>query len=173
MLTCQSFRRRTVCFTEQNVLLKQPIRIECLIKQKPREVLAGKQEREEVGSQLFGSVSIQLSLGNLNGSKPSLARRSCRNKGWRLFLTPGLFWMKYFKLYSLILIPNIGWCNSGYFLVRIKSECDSSCSPYQRHCLCGKILVLWSHDSKGGNNELIVYKNIEHRAIRIIFGPTR
>ena len=49
--TCQSFGRKTVYFTEQNVLLKQPIRIEYLIKQKPRGALAEKQERahEEVG----------------------------------------------------------------------------------------------------------------------------
>ena len=54
----------------------------------------------------------------------------------------------------------------------IKWECDSSCSPCQRHCLSGKLLILWSHDSRGGNNELIVYSNIEYRAIRVIFGPT-
>ena len=39
-------------FTEENVLLKQPIRIEYLIKQKARGALAEKQEQahEEVGS---------------------------------------------------------------------------------------------------------------------------
>ena len=49
---CQSFRCKTVYFTEQNVLLKQPIRIEYLIKQKPRGAIPEKQERahEEVGS---------------------------------------------------------------------------------------------------------------------------
>ena len=31
-------------FTQQNVLLKQPIRIDYLMKQKPRGALAGKQE---------------------------------------------------------------------------------------------------------------------------------
>ena len=42
--TCQSFRPKTMYFTEHNVLLKQPIRIEYLTKQKPRGLLAGKQE---------------------------------------------------------------------------------------------------------------------------------
>ena len=41
--TYQSFRRKTVYFTEQNVLLKQPIRPWCLIKHKPRGALARKQ----------------------------------------------------------------------------------------------------------------------------------
>ena len=36
-------------FTEQVALLKQPIRIEYLIKQKPRGTLAGKQERMRRG----------------------------------------------------------------------------------------------------------------------------
>ena len=40
-----SFRSKTVYFTQQNVLLKQPIRIDYLMKQKPRGALAGKQER--------------------------------------------------------------------------------------------------------------------------------
>ena len=102
----------------------------------------------------------------LNSNKPSLPRLSCRNKGWRLFLTSGLYWRKNFELYSLILIPNIGYLIQDIYQQRIKWECDSSCSPYQKHYLCGRILVLWSHDSKGGNNELI-----EYRTIRIIFGP--
>ena len=42
--TGQIFCRKTVYFTKQNVFLKQPIRIECLIKQKPGGALAGKQE---------------------------------------------------------------------------------------------------------------------------------
>ena len=46
---CQSFRRKAVCFTELNVLLKQPIRIICLFKQKLRGALAGKQERTRWG----------------------------------------------------------------------------------------------------------------------------
>ena len=48
-----------------------------------------------------------------------------------------------------------------------------SCSPYQRHSLCEKLLVLSSDYSRGGNNELSVCKNIEYRNIRIIFGPVR
>ena len=40
-----SFRRKTVYFTKQNVLLKEPIRIDYLNNQKPRRALAGKQER--------------------------------------------------------------------------------------------------------------------------------
>ena len=47
--TCQSLHRKTVYFTEQNVLLKQTIRIEYLIKQEPRRALAGKQERMRRG----------------------------------------------------------------------------------------------------------------------------
>ena len=47
--TCQRFRRKAVYFTERNILLKQPIRIEYLIKQKPRGALAGKQERTRRG----------------------------------------------------------------------------------------------------------------------------
>ena len=35
-------------------------------------------------------------------------------------------------------------------------------------------VFLWGHDSRGGNNGLIVCKNIEYRAIiRIILGPSR
>ena len=59
--TCQSFGRKTVYFTEQNVLLKQPIRIEYLFKQKPRGALAEKQEgahEKVVASQLFALVSL-------------------------------------------------------------------------------------------------------------------
>ena len=37
------FRRKSVYFAEENVLLKQPIRFWCLIKPKPRGTLAGKQ----------------------------------------------------------------------------------------------------------------------------------
>ena len=37
LLTCQSFRRKTAYFTEQNVLLKQPVRIDYLIKKKNYE----------------------------------------------------------------------------------------------------------------------------------------
>ena len=56
---CQNFRRKTVYFTEQSVLLKQPIRIEYLIKQKPEAHLQGNRSAwEEVGSQLFGLVSL-------------------------------------------------------------------------------------------------------------------
>ena len=67
--------------------------------------------------------------------------------------------MKYCKLYSLILIPNIArLVNLGHFPVEDKVGSDSSSSPYQKHCLCGRILVLSSHDSKGGNNELIKYR---------------
>ena len=56
---CQNFRRKTVYFTEQNVLLKQPIRIEYLIKQKPGARLQGNTTAgEEVGSQLFVLVSL-------------------------------------------------------------------------------------------------------------------
>ena len=40
-----SFRRKTMYFTEQNVLLKQPIGIDYLNNQKPRGALAWKQER--------------------------------------------------------------------------------------------------------------------------------
>ena len=49
---CQCFRRKTVYFKEENVLLKQPIRIEYIIKQKLGGALTEKQERahEEVGS---------------------------------------------------------------------------------------------------------------------------
>ena len=47
--TCQSFRRKTVYFTKQNVLLKQPIRIDYLIKEKPWGELAEIQERMRKG----------------------------------------------------------------------------------------------------------------------------
>ena len=52
-LPCHNFRHKTVCFTEQEsteLCLKNPIRIEYLIKQKPRGTLAEKQvltERRE------------------------------------------------------------------------------------------------------------------------------
>ena len=49
LVTCQCFRWKTVYFTEHNVLLKQPIRIEYLIKQKSRGTFAGKQERMRRG----------------------------------------------------------------------------------------------------------------------------
>ena len=48
-LKCQSFCGKTVYFTEQNVLLKQPNKIGYLIKQKPRGALAGKLERMRRG----------------------------------------------------------------------------------------------------------------------------
>ena len=41
--TCQSFRRKTVYFTEQSVLLKKPIRIDYLIKELKRNHEAGLQ----------------------------------------------------------------------------------------------------------------------------------
>ena len=52
--------RKTVYFTELNVLLKQPIRIGYLVKQNPRGALALKQERirrvvsASVSTSLFG-----------------------------------------------------------------------------------------------------------------------
>ena len=46
-----NFSSQTVYFTEQNVLLKQPITIDYLNKQKPRGALAGKQEREKGGGE--------------------------------------------------------------------------------------------------------------------------
>ena len=50
--TCQSFRCKTVYLTEQSVLLKEPIRIDYLIKEKPRGTLAGKQKRMGRGRHL-------------------------------------------------------------------------------------------------------------------------
>ena len=49
------YLRKTVYFTEQNVLLKQPIRIEYPIKQKPRGALAkaGAHEKRQVASCFF------------------------------------------------------------------------------------------------------------------------
>ena len=41
--TCQSFRCKTAYFTEQNVLVKQPVRIDYLMKERLRGALAGKQ----------------------------------------------------------------------------------------------------------------------------------
>ena len=118
--TCQSFRCKTVYLTEQSVLLKEPIRIDFLIKEKPRGTLAGKQKRmgrgRHLGQQeacyLDGSVFLQVSLGNLNGSKPSFTGLSCRTKG--LFLNSGLFRMKYFEL-QFIQFPDIGQCDLGHF----------------------------------------------------------
>ena len=41
---CQSFHRKTVYFTKQNVSSKQPIRIDYLIKEKPQGTLVEIQE---------------------------------------------------------------------------------------------------------------------------------
>ena len=66
--------------------LKQPLRIEYLIKQKPRGTLVEKQLSqkgriegiEEVGS--CHLLLLQVSFGNLNGSKLPLVGPSCRAK---------------------------------------------------------------------------------------------
>ena len=98
-ITCQSFHRKAVYFTELNVLLKQPIRIMYPFNRNREARLQGNRSaRDEVGSQLFGSVSLQVSLENLNSNKSSLAGLSCKNKEWGLFLISGLLWMKYFEL---------------------------------------------------------------------------